>query len=182
MNTIIVAVEGSSELQHRAKSTAWDAADNNTNIFGVHSRVHNLFEDLPSLAGASRAKSFQLLKRETTLPSGAPGDAGKALTTGPKMTYQIIYDNHNMTCENCIGTWSGERMEANLHALQGYDAEGRLLAAVQTLEITFTNYGVDHPYESYSGGDLKDTQSKILGSIAYVRGSDRSAGTSHPCE
>ena len=27
------------------------------------------------------------------------------------MTYTLAYNNYNMTCENCIGTWSGERMK-----------------------------------------------------------------------
>ena len=89
------------------------------------------------------------------------------------MTYTLAYNNYNMTCENCIGTWSGERMKQT-YTLMDYKQNpwtGRGTG-------TYTDYGVNQPYGIFALDRLdndKNANTKLLGSIAYLRGSDRFA-------
>ncbi len=34
----------------------------------------------------------------------------RSTVVGPKMTYTLAYNNYHLTCENCLGTWSGQGM------------------------------------------------------------------------
>jgi hypothetical protein len=147
---------------------AWDAADNNTNIFGVHHGSHNLLEDVAGWGIARKIFSGSQGGNYTTIRR-AWGRWEGSHVTGPKMTYELAYNNYNMTCENCIGTWSGERMKQN-YTLLGYDGNAHITS--KNSAKTFTSYGVDHPYGIFSMGGLLNAQTKVLGSIAYVRGSD----------
>ena len=89
------------------------------------------------------------------------------------MTYTLAYNNYNMTCENCIGTWSGERMKETYVLLDYYGKPWTGRGAG-----TYTDYRVDQPYGIFGidglSGD-KNAHAKLLGSIAYVRGTDRFA-------
>jgi len=66
----------------------------------------------------------------------------RSVSTGPKHTYSLAYNNYDMTIENSIGTWNGTAQNG-----QG----------IFSNDVSFT-----------------DTRhrSKILGSIAYLRGAD----------
>jgi hypothetical protein len=168
----VVAIEGSSYNVVR-RVAAWDAADNNTNIFGAHGGVHNLFEDVAGWGIARKTFSGSQGGNYLTIRR-AWGRWEGSHVTGPKMTYTLAYNNYNVTCENCIGTWSGERMKQT-YTLLGYDGKPWIRNGS---EVTFTNYGVDHPYGIFSVDGFrndKSAKSKILGSIAYVRGNDRFA-------
>ena len=100
---------------------AWDAADGNTNIFGIHHGSHNLFEDVAGwgiarkIFSASQGGDYLTIRR-------AWGRWEGSHVVGPKMTYTLAYNNYNMTCENCIGTWSGERMKQT-YVLLDYDGK-----------------------------------------------------------
>jgi hypothetical protein len=151
---------------------AWDAADGNTNIFGLHySSSHNLLEDVAGwgiarkIFSASQGGDYLTIRR-------AWGRWEGSHVVGPKMTYTLAYNNYNLTCENCIGTWSGERMKQT-YILMAYDGTpwtGEKRAG------TYTGYDVDQPYGVFGIDGLdgdKNARTKLLGSIAYIRGSDR---------
>jgi hypothetical protein len=154
---------------------AWDAADGNTNIFGIHHGTHNVLEDIAGwgiarkVFSASQGGDYTAIRR-------AWGRWEGSHVTGPKMTYTLAYSNYNMTCENCIGTWNGEHMKQS-YTLLGYDGKPWIRNGS---EVNFTNYGVDHAYgifavDGFRRDKDKNAKSKILGSIAYVRDSDRFA-------
>jgi hypothetical protein len=91
---------------------------------------------------------------------------------GPKVTYSIAYNNYNLICENCIGTWSGERMKQTYTLLDYYGKPWTGRGAG-----TYTNYGVDQPYGIFGIDALppsdKNARAKLIGSLAYVRAGDR---------
>jgi hypothetical protein len=91
------------------------------------------------------------------------------------MTYTLAYNNYNMICENCIGTWSGERMKQTYTLLDYYGKPWTGNGAG-----TYTNYSVNQPYGIFSNDSLsgdKNSRSRLLGSIAYVRRNDRFQGS-----
>ncbi|MGH7847459.1 MAG: hypothetical protein ACREQW_20125, partial [Candidatus Binatia bacterium] len=93
---------------------------------------------------------------------------------GGKATYTLTYNNYRTICENCIGTWSGERMKESYTLLDYYGKPwtGRRAG-------TYTNYAVEQPVGIFTLDRLdqdKNANSKLLGSIAYVRANDRFAG------
>ncbi len=154
---------------------AWDAADNNTEIFGAHRGTHNLFEDVAGWGVARKIFQFSQGGDYTTVRR-AWGRWEGSHVTGPKMTYSLAYNNYNMMCENCIGTWSGERMKQT-YTLLDYDGDPHTSGGS---EVKFTNYGVDHPYgifsvDGFSPDSDKDAHARLLGSIAYVRDNDKFA-------
>jgi hypothetical protein len=149
---------------------AWDAADGNTNIFGIHYGTYNLLEDVAGwgtarkIFSASQGGNYLTIRR-------AWGRWEGSHVVGPKVTYSLAYNNYNMTCENCIGTWSGERMKETYTLLDYYGKSWTGKGAG-----THTDYKVDQPYAVFGIDALKDDKNahtKLLGSIAYIRGSDR---------
>ena len=151
---------------------AWDAADNNTNIFGIHYGNHNLLEDVAGWGIARKTFSASQGGNYTTIRR-AWGRWEGSHVVGPKMTYTLAYNNYNMTCENCIGTWSGERMKQTYTLLDYYGKPWTGNGAG-----TYTNYNVDQPYGIFGIDGLagnKNARTKLLGSIAYVRSNDRFA-------
>jgi hypothetical protein len=88
------------------------------------------------------------------------------------MTYTLAYNNYNMIVENALGTWSGERMKSSYTLLDYYGKPWTGNGAG-----TYTGYRVDQPYGIFGidgfTGSNKHARSKLLGSLAYIRGSDR---------
>jgi hypothetical protein len=150
---------------------AWDAADGNYSIFGIHYGSHNLLEDVAGWGIARKIYESSQSGNYTTIRR-AWGRWEGSHVVGPKMTYTLVYNNVNMIVENSIGTWSGERMKQTYVLLDYYGKPWTGNGAG-----TYTNYGVDQPYgifgvDALTGSD-KNARNKLLGSIAYVRGSDR---------
>jgi hypothetical protein len=150
---------------------AWDAADGNHSIFGIHYGNNNLLEDVAGWGIARKIYESSQSGHYTTIRR-AWGRWEGSHVVGPKMTYTLAYNNVNMIVENSIGTWSGERMKQTYVLLDYYGKPWTGNGAG-----TYTNYGVDQPYgifgvDALTGTD-KNARSKLLGSIAYVRGSDR---------
>ena len=152
---------------------AWDAADGNYHIFAVHYSKNNLLEDVAGwgiarkVYSASQGGDFLTIRR-------AWGRWEGSHVIGPKMTYDIAYNNYNMLVENSLGTWSGERMKQT-YTLLAYDGTPWTGSGAGT----YTNYGVNQPYgifgtSGFSNGDF-NPRSKVVGSLAYVRGTDRFA-------
>ena len=120
---------------------AWDAGDGNTNIFGIHSSSsHNLLEDVAGWGIARKIFSASQGGNYTTIRR-AWGRWEGSHVIGPKMTYTLAYNNYNMTCENCIGTWSGERMKQS-YTLMDFDGKPWTGNGAGT----YTDYGVNQPY------------------------------------
>jgi hypothetical protein len=167
-NTVVVLTYSNHNILRRV--AAWDAADNNTDIFGIHYGTHNLLEDVAGwgiarkIFSSSQGGDYTMIRR-------AWGRWEGSHVVGPKQTYSLAYNNYNMTCENCIGTWSGERMKQT-YTLMGYDAK----PWNGSTGGTYTNYTVEQPYPIFSLSALnsdKNARSTLLGSIAYVRAIDR---------
>ena len=150
---------------------AWDAADGNHTIYGIRHGSYNLLEDVAGwgiarkIYESSQGGNFTTIRR-------AWGRWEGSHVVGPKVTYSIAYNNYNLICENCLGTWSGERMKETYVLLDYYGKPWTGNGAG-----TYTNYAVDQPYaifgiDALTGTD-KNARSKVLGSLAYVRASDR---------
>jgi len=163
----VVQVGGSNHTIRRV--IGWDAGDINAFIFGVHGGDHNLLEDVAGWGIARKVFDSSSGGNYTTIRR-AWGRWEGSHFSGPKMTYTLAYDNYSMLCENCIGTWSGEKMKQTYTLLCPSNPTYRMCGQ------TFSSYQVDQPQGIFSddgfNGD-KNARSKLLGSIAYVQRSDR---------
>ena len=139
----VVRIVGSSRITVR-RVAAWDSADEpngNSAIISVGTSEYVLFEDVAAWGAArkiytmSQGGNFVTCRR-------CWGRWERSVSTGPKHTYSLAYNNYDMTIENSIGTWNGTAQNG-----QG----------IFSNDVSFT-----------------DTRhrSKILGSIAYLRGAD----------
>ncbi|MGH7825600.1 MAG: hypothetical protein ACREQ7_10560 [Candidatus Binatia bacterium] len=154
---------------------AWDAADGNSAIVSVSNSEYVLFEDLAAW-GIGR-KVFQASQGGNHVTCRRCwGRWEGSHFMGPKLTYSLAYNNYDMTIENSIGTWSGEKMQESYflrcNDWRAYARCGRYM----------TDYAVDQP-EAVFGVDAmtkgsKAARSRILGSIAYVTAKDRFEGHS----
>jgi hypothetical protein len=75
-----------------------------------------------------------------------------------------------MLIENSIGTWSGRDMK------ESYYLRCPATATYSACDRLHTNHAVDQPYGVFAVDRLdgdKDANTKLLGSIAYITGSDR---------
>jgi len=149
---------------------AWDAADGNHTIFGIHYGSYNLLEDVAGWGVARKIYESSYGGNYTTIRR-AWGRWEGSHVVGPKMTYTFAYNNYNMLIENALGTWSGERMKQTYTLLDYYGKPWTGNGAG-----TYTNYSVDQPYAIFGidrADGAKDINTKLLGSIAYVRVTDR---------
>ena len=100
------------------------------------------------------------------------------------MTYTIAYDNFNMILENCIGTWSGEKMPAS-YTITGADGKpytgwtynyrnGEWVSVYATAPMTYTNFEVEHPRAIFGNDDVtgKSPVASMLGCLAYIQPTD----------
>jgi hypothetical protein len=166
----VVSISNSNNNTVR-RVAAWDAADGNHTIFGIHSGSYNLLEDVAGwgiarkIYESSQAGNFTTIRR-------AWGRWEGSHVVGPKMTYTLAYNNTNMLVENAIGTWSGEKMKQTYVLLDYYGKPWTGTGAG-----TYSDYRVDQPYgifgnDGFTSSD-KNARSKLLGSLAYVRSGDR---------
>jgi hypothetical protein len=91
------------------------------------------------------------------------------------MTYTLAYNNYNTICENCLGTWSGNRMHQS-YTLLGYDGKPWLRKGQL---VHYNDYAVDYPHGIFSTDRLDKSphaNTKLLGSIAYQQRTDRFVG------
>jgi len=149
---------------------AWDAADSNSEIFGIHAASFNLLEDVA--AWGTARKIFQMSQGgDYTTIRRAWGRWERSTVVGPKMTYTFAYNNYHTVCENCIGTWSGQSMPQS-YVLRDYYGNPWTGSGGGT----YNNYDVDQPMGIFAvdGEDNdKNADIRLLGSLAYVLGSDR---------
>jgi hypothetical protein len=148
---------------------AWDAADGNHNIFGVHYGEHNLLEDVAGW-GIARKTYESSQGGDFTTIRRAWGRWEGSHVVGPKMTYTLAYNNYGMLIENSLGTWSGEKMKESYVLLDYYGKPW-----VGRYEGTHHDHYVNQPYAIFGIDALKDdkhAKARLLGSIAYIRASD----------
>ncbi|MGH7797805.1 MAG: hypothetical protein ACREQ2_23330 [Candidatus Binatia bacterium] len=150
---------------------AWDAADGNHSIFGIHSATYSLLEDVAGWGIARKIYESSQGGDNTTIRRSWGRWEGSHVV-GPKMTYTLAYNNYNMIVENALGTWSAERLKQSYTLLDYFGKPWTGNGAG-----TYTNYRVDQPYgifanDGFTGSD-KNARSKLLGSLAYIRSSDR---------
>jgi hypothetical protein len=148
---------------------AWDAADKNATIFGAHSASYNLFEDV---AGWGTARKIFAMSQggDYTTVRRAWGRWERSTVVGPKHTYSLAYNSYHMTCENCLGTWSGQGMPAT-YVLKDYFGRPWTGNGAGTLY----NHDVNQPYGIFSvDGESEDKNAyvRLVGSLAYVLPTD----------
>jgi hypothetical protein len=170
VSTVVSITHSDNNIVRRV--AAWDAADGNHSIFGIHNANYNLLEDVAGWGIARKIYQSSFAGNYTTIRR-AWGRWEGSHVVGPKMTYTLAYNNYNMLVENAIGTWSGERMKQTYTLLDYYSKPWTGTGAG-----TYSDYRVDQPYgvfgnDGFTGSESKNARSKLLGSIAYVRGSDR---------
>jgi hypothetical protein len=150
----------------------WDAGDTNSELVGVHYAQNVLLEDIAAFGIARKVYSASQDGNYVTCRR-CWGRWEGSHYVGPKHTLSLVYNNYNMTVENFIGTWSGEKMKQTYYTIcQSGDTNslcGRLM----------TNYEVDQPYGVFAIDNINDSfssnkqaNSKILGSIAYIQSGD----------
>ncbi|RTL56302.1 MAG: hypothetical protein EKK37_17685 [Sphingobacteriales bacterium] len=166
INVSVVTVSYSSYNILR-RICAWEAADGNTNIFGCHHGVYNVFEDCAGWGTARKVFSNSQMGNYTTFRR-CFGRWEGSHAEGPKKTFGVSYNSYNALLENCIGTWDGLRMQ------QSYQLHDYFNVGVGKF---FTNYEVQQPDGIYShdGFDsLPDiANARLYGCIAYLKGSQR---------
>ncbi len=144
---------------------AWDAADNNSEIFGVHDGLYNLLEDVAGWGTARKIFQMSYGGDYTTIRR-AWGRWERSTVVGPKMTYSLAYNNYYATCENCLGTWSAQGVPAS-YVLMGYDGKPWTGNGAGT----YTNHDLYQAYGIFAidreDAD-KNSHAKLLGSLAYV--------------
>jgi hypothetical protein len=98
---------------------AWDAADNNTEIFGTHTQaLHNLFEDCAAW-GVARKTYQNSQGGDYTTYRRCFGIWEGCHAVGPKMVFSMYYNSQGIVAENCIATWDGKHMRES-HTVLGY--------------------------------------------------------------
>jgi len=146
---------------------SWDAQDNNSEIFGIHYGSFNTFEDIAGFGTARKIVSGSYGGDHTTIRR-AWARWERSTVVGPKMTYTLAYDNYYMTCENCIGSWSGQSMPQT-YVLRDYSGN----PWTGSTGGTYTNYAVEQPQGIFSAdGDDAPANANLLGSLAYVLSTD----------
>jgi hypothetical protein len=165
----VVRIGASNVIVRRV--VAWDSGDTNEGIVSVHFAQNVLLEDVAAF-GIGRKVFESSQEGNGTTCRRCWGRWEGSHFIGPKHTYTLAYNNYDMTIENSIGTWSGEKMKQS-YALV---CDPRDPAPPPDCGKTFNNYEVDQPVGIFSldniDGSNKNANGKILGSIAYVTASD----------
>jgi hypothetical protein len=167
-NATVVEIANSNHNVIR-RVAAWDAVDSNRTIFGANSGNFNLFEDVAGWGTARKIYAMSQGGNYTTVRR-AWGRWERSTVVGPKMTYSLAYNSYHMTCENCIGTWSGQGMPESYVLLDYFGKPWTGPGAG-----TYTNGDLDQPYGIFAidreDGD-KNADIRLLGSLAYVLSTD----------
>ena len=166
MGGSVVKISAGNTIVRRV--VAWDAGDTNSPIVGV-TGDQNLLEDVAAF-GIGRKVFDAAQGGDFTTCRRCWGRWEGSHFLGPKHTFTLTYNNFDMTIENSIGTWSGEKM------MESYTLKCNPGDPAPDCGKTYSNYDVDQPYGIFTqdrlDGSNKIANSKILGSIAYITASD----------
>jgi hypothetical protein len=147
------AVDGSDYTIVR-RVVAWDAAINgNSKPFQVAHSQGILLEDVAGF-GTGR-KIFEIFRSNKVTIRRAWGRWEGSTRSGPKYTFACKYRSYESTCENLIGTWSGEAQPASV--------------SPDHLYAVFSGAGLEANDDPWQEPDRDyDAHLKVLGSIAYL--------------
>lgn len=168
------------------RSVGWDAYDGDQSIFVISAAENNLLEDVAGFGIAKRIFSSARSGDHTTIRR-AWGSWDGSHEFGPKMTYTLADNNYDMTCENCIGTWTGSRMQesyalkregtgcyAQWNADQCANNGGQLQYSTEYQKdcCFFSGYKINQPYavigvDGFTANNIAD--SRVFGSISYIK-------------
>jgi hypothetical protein len=164
-NENVVMIERSSHDVIR-RVTGWDAGPGNFMVFAIHYGERNLLEDV---AGWGRARKIfsSSQKGNLTTIRRAWGRWEGSEVIGPKMTYELAYNSYGLTLENCIGTWSGEKMSKS-YVLGGYDGKPWIGRGGGR----YDDYAVNQAHAIFALVGEKNARARLLGSLAYVTAKD----------
>ena len=170
-NGSVVRVGSNNTIVRRV--VAWDAGDTNAPLVGV-TGDQNLLEDVAAF-GIARKVFDSAQGGDFTTCRRCWGRWEGSHFLGPKHTFTLTYNNYDMTIENSIGAWSGEKM------MQSYSLKCTTGDTSLACNQAFTNFDVDQPGGIFSLDRIdppnpQDARSQILGSIAYLESSDRFQG------
>ncbi len=160
----VVGVSRSSHCIVR-RVCAWDAGDDNTNIFAAHYGDYNVFEDCAGWGIARKTYSCSQNGNYTTFRR-CWGRWEGCTNVGPKMVMTVSYNSHHTLAENCIGTWDGTKMPET-YVVHDHGVPFTNWGSRPKEAVTMTNYGVDQPYGVF-GIDTRDgPEVRLFGCIAY---------------
>ncbi len=160
----VVTVSRSSHCAIR-RVCAWDAADDNTNIFGVHYGDYNLVEDCAGWGIARKTYSCSQNGNYTTFRR-CWGRWEGCTNVGPKMVMTVSYNSHHTLVENCIGTWDGQKMPES-YTLHNHGEPFTNWSSGPKVAHHLTDYAVDQPYGIFGIDTREDRGIRLFGCIAY---------------
>lgn len=170
----VVNLGGSNNIIRRV--VAWDARNQNDMVFSINYGLNNLVED--SAGFGTARKVFESYYSNQTTFRRTWGRWEKSYHDGPKMTYAMAYESRNLLAENAIGTANAIGMEQTYTLIDsfGNPAVGDdCNPSLPGIQNQCTNYEV-YNWNGIFGYDRmiddKATNSKIIGSIAYMTGNE----------
>ena len=161
INSVVTIARANNNIIRRV--VAWDSSDGNNEIFGVHAAAFNLLEDVAGF-GTAR-KIFQASEGGNHLTiRRAWGRWDRSTVQGPKETYSLAYNNYWLTCENCLGTWSGQGMPQT-YTLLGQHGDGTMgplgFGKIVVRSGEFDRCVVRKMYAHFIGRDLDPAAEKL---------------------
>src|SRR5437773_5325999 len=163
----VIALASESNYNILRRIVAWDARDENYEIFGIHNSNHNLLEDVAGFGVARKIFSFSQNGNDNTCRR-CWGCWEGSTNVGPKDTFEVTYNNHRNTYENVIGTWDNGSMPKT------YTLQNNGVHWTGAYARTYNNGDMDQAYGIIAEGQPNwNAGTKVLGSIAYVRPADK---------
>lgn len=143
----------------------WDAADDNTNIFGVHHGEHNLVEDCAGWGVARKTFSCSQNGNYTTFRR-CWGRWEGCTNVGPKMVMTVSYNSHHTLVENCIGAWDGRKMPES-YTVHDHGEPFTDWKSSPKVAHHLTGYAVDQPCGIFGTDTVEGPGVRLLGCMAY---------------
>lgn len=164
----VVSISRSQDVLVR-RVVAWDANDENTDVFGVHYGARNVLEDVAGFGVARKTMSCSQGGDECVCRRCWLRWEG-CTNIGPKMSLSMWYNSLGELAENVIATWDNGSMP-DVYTTQN---NGELWTG--NFAGTHTGGEPDQAYGLFSRDRNDDTtvaQARIFGSIGYLRGAHR---------
>ncbi len=160
----VIDIAGGSTYNVVRRVVAWDARDENYEVFGIHGAYFNLIEDAAGFGVARKIFSFSQNGNDNTCRRCWARWEGST-NVGPKDAFELVYNNNGNTYENILGTWDAGSMP-NTYVLQNNGSTWTGGGAG-----TYNNRDVNQPYAVIGEGDpaIADAGLNIRGAMAYVK-------------
>lgn len=169
-HSVVSISHGSHNVLRRI--VAWDAADGNTNIFGVHNGDYNLVEDCAGFGVARKVFSTSQQGNHTTFRR-CWGRWEGSHAEGPKCTFSISYNSYDALLENCIATWDAVQMQQS-YELHDYSGVG-VGQHFENYEVQMATGLITH--DGFDDGVPDVANARVIGSLAYLTPEERFSGS-----